>query len=126
MRILLNKDRNGEWREFQRAIRKGEENGILTNISRGASYFSYNEWKDSHDSHKWDFIEEEITSILEEVPILLEEHFSPLFEIGVDLIIGDDHSLWILDMNSKPGHKVVDALDPEKLSDIISGTFRLL
>ncbi|MCR8849587.1 YheC/YheD family protein [Rossellomorea sp. SC111] len=118
MRILMNKDRKGQWREFQRAIRKGEENGILTNISRGASYLSYREWKDKHDSHAWDFIDEELTSILEEVPILLENHFSPLFEIGIDLIIGDDHSLWILDMNSKPGHKVVDALHPGKLSTL--------
>jgi YheC/D like ATP-grasp len=118
MRILLNKDDAGEWREFQRAIRVGEENGILTNINRGASYLSYSDWKNTHDSISWDFIEEELTSILEEIPILLEEHFSALFEIGVDLIIGQDDSLWILDMNSKPGHKVVDALHPEKLSTL--------
>ncbi|WP_171050848.1 YheC/YheD family protein [Bacillus sp. BHET2] len=118
MRILLNKDRNGEWREFQRAIRVGEEKGILTNISRGATYHSFTHWKEAHSSIPWRFMEEEITGILDEMPLLLEENFSDLFEIGVDLIIGEDHSLWILDMNSKPGHKVVGALEPDKLSSL--------
>ncbi|WP_201715394.1 YheC/YheD family protein [Rossellomorea arthrocnemi] len=118
LRILLSKDHAGQWREFQRAVRVGEENGILTNISRGASYLSYSDWKNTHELISWDFIEEELTSILEELPLLLEEHFSTLFEIGVDLIIGKDHSTWILDMNSKPGHKIVDALQPEKLSSL--------
>ncbi|WP_179885007.1 YheC/YheD family protein [Bacillus sp. AFS015802] len=118
LRVLLNKDGSGEWREFQRATRVGEEKGILTNISRGATYHSYSDWKRTGNSISWDFIEEELTTILEEIPILLEEHFSPLFEIGVDLIISQDHSLWILDMNSKPGHKVVETLHPEKLSPL--------
>lgn len=117
LRILLNKDAYGEWREFQRAIRVGEEKGILTNISRGASYRSYSDWKALQDS-SWDYIEEELTDILEEMPLILEEQFSSLFEIGVDLIIAEDRSLWILDMNSKPGHKVVDELGPEKLSSL--------
>ncbi|NMH69588.1 YheC/YheD family protein [Bacillus sp. RO3] len=114
MRILLNKNALGEWREFQRAIRVGKENGILTNISRGASYTSFGNWMRSQDTVAWDGMEEELTGILEEMPLLLEEHFSPLFEIGVDLIICEDQSMWILDMNSKPGHKVVDELSPEK------------
>lgn len=118
MRVLLNKDAFGEWREFQRAIRVGEKNGILTNISRGAEYVSYDNWKNSRDSVSWDYIEDELAWILEEMPLLLEEQFSALFEIGVDLIIGEDQSIWILDMNSKPGHKVVDALDPEKLPSL--------
>jgi len=117
LRILLNKNASGEWREFQRAIRVGEQQAILTNISRGASYKSYSDWMTLHDS-SWDYIEEELTDIMEEMPLLLEEHFSALFEIGVDIIIGEDQSLWILDMNSKPGHKVVDALGPEKLPSL--------
>ncbi|MCA1059635.1 YheC/YheD family protein [Rossellomorea aquimaris] len=118
IRILLNKDASGEWREFQRAIRVGERNGILTNISRGASYISYTDWKSTHNSDSWDFIEHELRTILEEIPLLLEEQFSPLFEIGVDLIIAQDNSLWVLDMNSKPGHKVVHSLQPGKLTPL--------
>ncbi len=107
IRVLLNKDSNGEWREFQRAIRKGESNGILTNVSRGASYFSHDDWKKNHPTYNWTYIEQELEEILEALPLLLEETFSPLFEIGVDIIIADDSSLWILDINSKPGHKII-------------------
>ena len=95
---------------------KGEANGILTNVSRGASYFSHDEWKINHPTYKWTYIEQELEEILEALPLLLEDGFSPLFEIGVDIIIADDSSLWILDINSKPGHKVVHALGSEKLT----------
>lgn len=118
IRVLLNKDSNGEWREFQRAIRKGESNGILTNVSRGASYFSHDDWKKNHPTYNWTYIEQELEEILEALPLLLEETFSPLFEIGVDIIIADDSSLWILDINSKPGHKIIQALGSEKLTSL--------
>lgn len=45
---------------------------------------------------------EEIFTLL---PSILENSFSALFEIGVDIGITPDGSLWILDVNSKPGEK---------------------
>jgi glutathione synthase/RimK-type ligase-like ATP-grasp enzyme len=115
IRILMNKDKNGEWREFQRAIREGTEGGILTNISRGGFYFSQEEWESRHPKADWRFIKTELNDILEGLPHVLEQQFSPLFELGIDVILARDSSLWILDINSKPGHKVVDALGIEKL-----------
>ncbi|WP_064091746.1 YheC/YheD family endospore coat-associated protein [Rossellomorea aquimaris] len=116
LRVLMNKDSRGEWRVFQKAIREGKQNGILTNISYGASYLSYKDWKHKHQRLTWNFIEEEITDILEDIPLILEDSFSPLFEIGVDIVIANDDSIWILDINSKPGHKAVHSLGAEKLS----------
>ncbi|MCA1056495.1 YheC/YheD family protein [Rossellomorea aquimaris] len=118
LRVLMNKDQYGEWREFQRAIREGTEGGILTNISRGGSYFPQDEWKKGQSNTDWDGIEAELNDILEQLPYLLEASFSPLFELGIDILIASDHSLWILDINSKPGHKIVEALAHEKLGTL--------
>nr|WP_233896682.1 YheC/YheD family protein [Heyndrickxia coagulans] len=48
------------------------------------------------------------------MPAVLEETFQPLFELGIDLLIAGDQSIWILDINSKPGRKMVSLLHPEK------------
>jgi glutathione synthase/RimK-type ligase-like ATP-grasp enzyme len=118
IRILLNKDQYGDWREFQRAIREGTKGGIVTNISRGGTYYSQEEWESIHPEADWTFIGTELNAILIELPTLLEDYFSPLFELGVDIILAKDGSLWILDVNSKPGHKIVNALGPEKLESL--------
>ncbi|MEL3971787.1 YheC/YheD family protein [Rossellomorea oryzaecorticis] len=115
IRILMNKNKNGEWREFQRAVREGSEGGILTNISRGGSYFSQDDWERRHPKADWTFIKNELNDILAGLPHVLEQYFSPLFELGIDVILDRDSSLWILDINSKPGHKIVEALGIEKL-----------
>ncbi|MGR3763413.1 YheC/YheD family endospore coat-associated protein [Rossellomorea sp. NS-SX7] len=117
-RILLNKDKNGDWREFQRAVREGPIGGILTNISRGGSYFSQEEWENRYPEANWDFINAELNEILNELPQLLEDQFSPLFELGVDVLLARDGSLWILDINSKPGHKIVETLSIEMLDSL--------
>ncbi|WP_175988198.1 YheC/YheD family protein [Bacillus sp. Marseille-Q1617] len=117
-RILLNKDKDGDWREFQRAIREGPEGGILTNISRGGSYFSRDEWESRYPKTDWRFVNAELNQIMNELPHLLEDHFSCLFELGVDVLLARDNSLWILDINSKPGHKIVDTLGSKKLDSL--------
>ncbi|NQD65543.1 YheC/YheD family protein [Bacillus haikouensis] len=118
IRILLNKDQFGEWREFQRAIREGTRGGIVTNISRGGTYYSQEEWESIHPEADWTFIGTELNAMLIELPDLLEDYFSPLFELGVDVLLAQDGSLWILDINSKPGHKIVDTLGIEKLDSL--------
>ncbi|MBH9966510.1 YheC/YheD family protein [Rossellomorea oryzaecorticis] len=114
VRILLNKDDCGEWREFQRAFREGPQGAILTNISRGGSYFKQEDWESRYPKAAWDFIKAEMNEFLDQLPHLLEDYFSPLFELGIDILLARDNSLWILDINSKPGHKIVETLAAEK------------
>jgi glutathione synthase/RimK-type ligase-like ATP-grasp enzyme len=113
-RILMNKDEYGEWREFQRAVREGPQGAIVTNISRGGSYFKQEDWESRHLEADWDFVKTEMNECLDELPHLLEDYFSPLFELGIDILLARDNSLWILDINSKPGHKIVDTLAAER------------
>ncbi|WP_423801442.1 YheC/YheD family protein [Neobacillus sp. SAB-20_R2A] len=107
IRILLQKNEHGNWGEIGRGVRIGTSGGILSNLSAGGMATAFSEWSTSLPAARREFIQQELTSILTELPHLLERSFLPLFEIGVDIGIAKNGSIWILDMNSKPGRKVI-------------------
>ncbi|WP_018662297.1 YheC/YheD family protein [Heyndrickxia acidiproducens] len=118
LRIFLQKDKNGHWREMARGIRTGAANGILTNMSAGASISAYEDWKQQTPYFNHSYLEHEIAALIAELPHVLEETFHPLFELGIDLIIASDQSIWVLDINSKPGRKLISQLYPERLDQM--------
>ncbi|MGE8205110.1 YheC/YheD family protein [Heyndrickxia sp. NPDC080065] len=120
LRIFLQKDKQGIWKEKGRAIRCGKKHGLLTNISAGANVISYSKWRESTPYFNHDYINQELDDILRILPEILEEKFHPLFELGIDIIIASDQSLWILDMNSKPGRKIINLTEPQQLDTLYS------
>jgi hypothetical protein len=120
LRILLQKNEHDEWIVTCKGFRAGNQNSLLTNLSAGAAAIHYDEWKKQQKHYNWNYIETELKEILSTLPLILEEEFAPLFEIGLDIVIGRDSSLWILDMNSKPGHKMLQLLSEEEKRQIYS------
>lgn len=112
VRIFLQKDGNGVWVERGKGIRAGKTHGIQSNLSAGAQTEDYQNWLKTLPPQKRQMINEELHDITKKLPELLETMFPPLFELGIDIGIAKDHSLWILDVNSKPGHKVVLETNP--------------
>lgn len=113
IRSLLQKDRNGRWVTVGKGIRQGRTEGIVSNLSLGGTVIPFDSWLSSMNKAERKFIVEEIEDILQSLPVILERTFSPLFELGVDIGIAKDHSIWILDINSKPGRKVLLWNEPE-------------
>ncbi|MFJ7728018.1 YheC/YheD family protein [Neobacillus sp. NPDC097160] len=113
IRILLQKNEQGIWGERGRGIRIGSTGGILSNISAGGSVITFSEWLSSLPPAKGDYIRQEVDFILSKLPAILEKEFLPLFEIGVDIGIAKNGSIWILDINSKPGRKVLFHTRPD-------------
>ncbi|WHY78883.1 YheC/YheD family protein [Neobacillus sp. WH10] len=107
IRILLQKNEHGVWGERGRGIRTGSTGGILSNLSAGGSIITFSEWLSSLPPTKGEYIHQELEYILSKLPNILEKEFMPLFEIGVDIGVAKNGSIWILDINSKPGRKVV-------------------
>ncbi|MBP2241052.1 glutathione synthase/RimK-type ligase-like ATP-grasp enzyme [Cytobacillus eiseniae] len=114
IRILLQKDENGQWSEVVRGVRYGQKGGIISNLSAGGEISSFQLWIQALPLEKRQFIHNEIDEIIVTLPKILEQHFPPLFEIGLDIGMNKDGALWVLDINSKPGRKVALALHPEK------------
>ncbi|MEH7072447.1 YheC/YheD family endospore coat-associated protein [Neobacillus drentensis] len=107
LRILLQKDMDGKWGEMGRGIRIGSTGGILSNLSAGGTVLPYPDWSATFPQAKKEYINQELDYILSRLPLILENAFLTLFEIGIDIGIAKDGSIWILDINSKPGRKVL-------------------
>jgi hypothetical protein len=120
IRILLQKNEAGEWTERGKGIRTGTTGGLLSNLSAGGTVTDFDSWILSLAPAKKDYILTELTYIITNLTDVLEKMFMPLFEIGLDIGLAKNGSLWILDVNSKPGRKVVLSTNPELAETLYS------
>ncbi|XJZ28090.1 YheC/YheD family protein [Bacillota bacterium Lsc_1132] len=118
IRLLLQKDENGSWIERGRGIRTGLTGGILSNLSAGGVVTDFETWSAALSPAAKAYISSELDYIKAHLTDLLEDEFLPLFELGVDIGIAKNGSLWILDVNSKPGRKVVLSTAPELMETL--------
>lgn len=113
IRFLLQKNKDGKWEERGKGIRTGITGGILSNLSAGGTVSTFDSWADSLPVSTKEYIYQELEYIITNLTEILEKAFMPLFEIGLDIGFAKNGSLWILDVNSKPGRKVVLSTEPE-------------
>ncbi|WP_010283548.1 YheC/YheD family endospore coat-associated protein [Bacillus timonensis] len=112
IRILLQKGENGKWFEQGRGIRLGLKDHLISNLGGGGKTHSFESWTENLPFNQKKLLEDNIHTIINKLPDVLEEKFSPLFELGVDLGLTRDGAIWILDTNSKPGRKVILETSP--------------
>jgi glutathione synthase/RimK-type ligase-like ATP-grasp enzyme len=118
IRILLQKDSKGTWKEIGRGIRTGKNGGIISNLSAGGTTISFNDWIAALPSSMQNYICEELNEIINTLPAALENKLPPLFEMGIDIGVGNNGSIWVLDVNSKPGRKTILNIQPEKKEEL--------
>jgi glutathione synthase/RimK-type ligase-like ATP-grasp enzyme len=114
LRFLFQKNENGEWTERGRGVRIGKKGTFVANISAGATIFPFPEWMNQFSKQQNVLINDSIETILNALPRYLEQQFGPLFEFGLDIGITGDGAVWILDINSKPGRKIVMETTPHE------------
>ncbi|MDP4162529.1 MAG: YheC/YheD family protein [Bacillota bacterium] len=113
IRVFLQKNEQGIWTDRGKGLRIGNTGGILSNLSAGGKVAEYESWISSIPLKQQEFICSEIDYIIQHLPRLLEAEFLPLFELGIDIGIAKNGSVWILDVNSKPGRKVILNTKPD-------------
>ncbi|MEI5906413.1 YheC/YheD family protein [Bacillus spongiae] len=118
IRIFLQKDEYGHWQKRGLGVRCGKEYSLLTNLHAGAEIIPLKTWKKSQKHLQWEFIFTELQDLIASLPVILEETFAPLFELGIDILIGEDSSIWICDINSKPGRTLIEKLYPDTLETL--------
>lgn len=118
IRLLLQKNPSGDWTLRGKGIRRGKAEGILSNLTAGGEIIPSDDFVHSLDEKTKEFINSELDDIILKLPAILENSFSRLFELGIDIGVSKDHALWVLDTNSKPGRKVLMNTHPE-LADIL-------
>jgi hypothetical protein len=124
LRLFLQKDEHGQWKERGRGIRIGEKETFIANVSAGATIISFKEWMNQIPEPKQVLINDGIDTIVTLLPSYLDETLSPLFEIGLDIGITDEGAVWILDINSKPGRKIVLETSPHEAENLYHAPLR--
>ncbi|MDX8363344.1 YheC/YheD family protein [Cytobacillus sp. IB215316] len=120
IRILLQKNEQGHWVERGRGIRRGQQNDLISNIHGGGMYIPFKNWMDALSTNTNNIIKDELETIIDRVPQILERQFSELFELGIDIGLDQDNKIWLIDTNSKPGRSVIFQLNSNKESELFT------
>lgn len=106
LRVLVQKNGKGLWEETGRAIRIGKTGGLTSNLHGGGSATDANRFiRKSYSKVQMEDINEQITTINNHLPQVLEEKYGPLLELGIDVGIDQQGKVWIIEANSKPGRR---------------------
>lgn len=104
VRVLMQKNENGEWSTTGMAVRAGRKHTLTSNLHGGGSAhralpFLTKELGEQAASRAVHIIHH----LSEAIPKHLESHFGRLGELGIDFGIDRRGKVWILEVNSKPG-----------------------
>jgi hypothetical protein len=120
IRILLQKNGQGKWEEAGRGVRVGNKQSLVSNLNAGSQAISYNTWKQAYPYREIALLEDEISTLVQAVPAALEKELPPLFELGLDISFDRNRAVWLLDINSKPGRKVILESNPSRAEQLYS------
>ncbi|WP_180954566.1 YheC/YheD family protein [Bacillus sp. V5-8f] len=115
LRILIQKDSSGMWTERVRGARLGRAHCITANLAAGAQVIPFDIMLKGFPLKLQGKIQESIDHIIQHLPHELETRIARLFELGLDLGVDKKGDVWILDINSKPGRKIMELLDPDNM-----------
>lgn len=105
MRVLLQKNAHGGWQEVGRGIKVGLPGSLVSNLHNGGSVQSFDTWIYEQPAQKQ--IHEQLNELIHFIPLALEEEFGCLFELGIDIGIDSKGHCWLLEVNSKPGYRMI-------------------
>ncbi|MCT8139480.1 YheC/YheD family protein [Anaerobacillus sp. CMMVII] len=126
LRVFLQRDKFGQWMEIGRGIRTGKIGEYTSNLGSGGEISSYAEWLQMLPLDAWQPLQQDIATLIERIPKVLENHGQQLFEIGFDFGFDHNGKLWLLEVNSKPGRKVITTCFPQKKRNSSKSTNPLL
>lgn len=113
IRILVQKNDVGKWQEIGRGIRVGKRGNFVSNLHNGGKVQSFS--RHLKQNRK---VNLQLDTLVNVLPSILDKHFHPLFELGIDIGIEPTGKCWLLEVNSKPGYRtILSAVNIEKLSE---------
>ncbi|TCS83596.1 YheC/YheD family protein [Tepidibacillus fermentans] len=115
IRVLVQKNENGQWETTGMAARIGDAKNITSNLHGGGRVDSaIHLIQKEFSPYKAKEILEQIHSFAKTIPPFIEQSHGSLFELGLDLGIDKQGKVWIIEVNSKPGRSVFSILGEEQ------------
>ena len=106
-RVVMKKTSHATWEEIGRATRVGNAKSFVSNLHSGGSIQTDQQLLMPKDVFHQ--AEQKISRLSHCVASFLEKDFHPLFELGLDFGIDQSGKVWLLEANSKPGHKAIQS-----------------
>lgn len=116
IRALLQKEPSDRWRLTEMAVRLSSSGRIASNVSRGSMIKEvYPFLADMYGASAAEHLAGECRTIALRLPSALEDKYGkPLIELGIDLAVEQGGHVRIIEVNIKPGKKIVRALSGEE------------
>ena len=105
VRMLMMKDRQGEWQAVQHHCRIAQKTYTITNWSLGGDWIDYEEVYPRLCSQFPDRSipdKEELVNATKKVIYYFEKEFGPFGEIGMDMAVDMYGNIWFIEANTKP------------------------
>lgn len=112
VRVLVQKNGEGEWETTGKAVRVGDKRSITSNLHGGGKAVPLSPFLARHFTPSVKSrIEQHVTILANELPVFLEQTHGRLVELGIDLGIDTDGNVWVIEVNSRPGRTVFRMID---------------
>ncbi len=108
LRVMVQKNARGKWEVSGKAFRIGQAGAITSNISSGGSAGRIQELlaNSFDDPHEITRIIREVDFLAVEAALCIEEHHSPIGELGIDIGVDQNGRIWFIEANLRPARKV--------------------
>ncbi|MDR0266850.1 YheC/YheD family protein [Paenibacillus sp.] len=115
IRVLMQKNEKGLWMRTGMAVREGAAGSMTSNLHGGGKALPVLPYLiGQFGADRAEHMSEVLRQLSEIIPLILEGHYGRLGELGIDFGIDVNGSIWILEVNSKPGRTSIrQAGDPE-------------
>lgn len=114
MRVLIIKDKKGQWRSMSNFARIAKDNFTITNYSAGGDCNYYeNIYPDLSSPLGRSSIpnRDAVTGTAIKIATIIEREFGSFGELGMDIAIDEHGKIWFLEANTKPDKDLVEGLD---------------
>ncbi|MDF2670184.1 MAG: hypothetical protein K0R67_2490, partial [Paenibacillus sp.] len=103
------KGKSGDWQLSGVAVREGQINKITSNLKTGGHAYEASSYlKKQFGEERGAALSECAKQLAEHIPFHLEESYGiRLSELGIDLAVDRNGSLWLIEVNIKPGRMVI-------------------
>lgn len=115
IRVLVQKNQQGDWENIGMAARVGEASNITSNLHGGGKVQSTTDLL-THEfgKEKSKKIINQINELSRLLPPYIESIHGRLFELGLDMGVDRQGKVWIIEVNSKPGRSAFALLGNKK------------
>jgi glutathione synthase/RimK-type ligase-like ATP-grasp enzyme len=116
IRCLMQKDGSGRWQATGFAARRGKAGSVTANLhGGGAAEPARTLLEREFGAAEAERIGQTLKHIAERVPLVLEEQHGRLCELGIDFGVASGGSVWLIEVNSKPGRAAFARLGSQEL-----------